>query len=55
MQEQEEQEEEIERERGRKGAFFKGILNSLNALVNIVFYLMTGFYFKFFAIGVVIL
>ena len=37
MQEQEEEEEEIERERerkeGRKGAFFKGILNSLNALV----------------------
>ena len=34
MQEQEEEEEEIERERGRKGAFFKGILNSLNALVS---------------------
>ena len=38
MQEQEEEEEEIERERerGRKGAFFKGILNSLNALVALV-------------------
>ena len=33
MQEQEEEEEEIERERGRRGAFFKGIINSLNALV----------------------
>ena len=32
MQEQEEEEEEIERERGRSGAFFKGIINSLNAL-----------------------
>ena len=31
MQEKEEEEEEIER--GRRGAFFKGIINSLNALV----------------------
>ena len=36
MQEQEEEEEEIERERGRRGAFFKGIINSLNALVCIM-------------------
>ena len=33
MQEQEEEEEEIEREEGG-GAFFKGIINSLNALVS---------------------
>ena len=34
MQEQEEEEEEIEREEGgRGGAFFKGIINSLYALV----------------------
>ena len=37
MKEQEEEEEEIERERGRRGAFFKGIINSLNALVSITF------------------
>ena len=34
MQEQEEEEEEIERGR-KEGAFFKGIINSLNALVDI--------------------
>ena len=33
MQEQEEEEEERERERGKRGAFFKCIINSLNALV----------------------
>ena len=38
MQEQEEEEEEIER--GRRGAFLKGIINSLNALVtNIIKYI----------------
>ena len=36
MQEQEEEEEEIERER-KEGGFFKGIINSLNALVNVYF------------------
>ena len=44
MQEQEEEEEEIERERGRRGAFFKGIINSLNALVGICF--TTSFYIE---------
>ena len=33
---QEQEEEEIERERGRRGAFFKGIINSLNALVQCI-------------------
>ena len=37
MQEQEEEREEEERERGG-GAFFKGIINSLNALVSSVIY-----------------
>ena len=37
-QEKEEDKEEIEREKERKeGAFFKGIINSLNALVVYVF------------------
>ena len=35
-QEEEEEEEEIEREEGGRGAFFKGIINSLNALVHSV-------------------
>ena len=37
VQEQAAEEEEIERERGKRVAFFKGIINSLNALVHIQF------------------